>query len=227
MIDNTQKQRVIKVKIPARQLKRFKKKSGTNNVFLFDFRGIRSGGGFQKSKKSYRGRKSAFDSAEHAAKLCEDYFNSCFKPLFNKKGQIVRDENNQVVYVQVKPFTITGLAYSLGMETWALQRYCKGTYDDFNEDDDEYLLSTVLKRAKQRIEAYNEERLYDKDGYNGARYNLDMNFNWRTEREKAEIEKIKSDKLRAEQELELKKQMLADDEDSNITVNIVRKTADD
>lgn len=228
MIDNTQKERVLTVTIPAKSLKRWKKKRGTDNIFLFDFRGVRSGGGLQRSKKSYRGRKTAFKSAAHAQLLCDQYFLSCFKPLITKQGKLVTDEQGKVIYTQVKPFTISGLAYVLDMDMWTLQKYCNGIYDDFNEDDDEYLLSTVLKRAKRRIEAYNEERLYDKDGYNGARYNLDMNFNWRTEREKIEIEKMKFERWKAEQELELKKQILAvNDEDSSITVNIVRKNTED
>ena len=47
--------------------------------------------------------------------------------------------------------------------------------------------------------------------------------------EAAEIEKMRFEQWRAKQELELKKQMMAasDNENSNITVNIVRKTADD
>lgn len=221
-------EKTVVLKIPKKTTKRYKKKRGSSTIFLFDFRGVRTGGGLQKSKKSYRGRKPALTSADHARKLCEEYFDSCFQPLFGKDGELRRDAEGNVIKIQVKPFTVTGLALKLGMDNDTFARWCNGVFDDFNEEDDLCLISTVLTQAKQRVEQYAEERLYDKDGYNGARFNLDVNFNWKTHKEAAEIEKMRFEQWKAKQELELKKQAMAsDDEDNNITVNIVRKTADD
>lgn len=222
-------EKTVMLKIPKKTTKRYKRKRGSSTIFLFDFRGIRTGGGVQKSKRSYRGMKPTLTSVEHTKKLCKEYFESCYKPLFDKNGELRRDANGDVIKIQVRPFSITGLALKLGMDNDTLLRWCAGVFDDFSEEDELYLISTVLKQAKQRIEQYAEERLYDREGFNGARFNLDTNFGWKTQKEAAEIEKMRFEQWRAKQELELKKQMMAanDDENNNTTVNIVRKTADD
>ena len=52
----------------------------------------------------------------------------------------------------------------------------------------------TITRAKSRIEMYNEERLYDKDGVNGAKFNLKNNFKgWAENPEPAKDESIYDD----------------------------------
>ena len=87
-----------------------------------------------------------------------------------------------------------------------------------------------------RIEEYAETRLYDRDGYNGSKFVLDCAFNWNTRKEIAEIDSMIATKEIKAKELELKiraqelkeKTLLGEaDEDSEITINIKRKTRED
>ena len=90
------------------------------------------------------------------------------KPLTNKFGQ-------PVIY-GTKPPTVTGLALALGFTSrQALLNYqAKAEFVD------------TITRAKTRIEQYAEERLFDKDGANGAKFSLANNFEgWK---EKQQIE---------------------------------------
>jgi hypothetical protein len=66
-----------------------------------------------------------------------------------------------------RPFTMSGLAYALGMSRRAL---C-----DYAEKDD--FLHTV-KSARQRVETFLEERLYE-SAPAGAIFNLKNNFGWK------------------------------------------------
>lgn len=79
-------------------------------------------------------------------------------PILNKYGEPVR--------LGVKPLTVTGLALALGFTTrQALLNYqARGEY------------RAIIETAKLKIENYAEMRLYDKDGCNGARFNLQNNF---------------------------------------------------
>lgn len=80
------------------------------------------------------------------------------KPILNKYGQpVVLDQ---------RPPTITGLALALGFTT----RQSLLNYQAKKEFVD------TITRAKSRVEAYAEERLYDRDGVQGAKFNLSNNF---------------------------------------------------
>jgi hypothetical protein len=81
-----------------------------------------------------------------------------------------------VIRVGVRPLTITGLALALGFNSrQALLNY--QAKDEFHD---------TIMRAKAKVERYAEERLFDKDGANGAKFSLANNFDgWR---EKKEIE---------------------------------------
>ena len=60
-----------------------------------------------------------------------------------------------------RPITMEGLAYSLNIDVRTLANYGK---------DDNYFPS--INRARQRCLVYKTERLYDKDGVNGAKFDL-------------------------------------------------------
>ena len=92
-----------------------------------------------------------------------------------------------------------------------------------NKPEDK-LYSAILKRAKQRIALYSEERLYDREGVVGAKFVLDHHFKALTNKEAAEIEAMNKNLEYKAQELEMKKQMLdLDDEDNSLNITIVRK----
>lgn len=94
------------------------------------------------------------------------YFESC-------EGHTLTDENGApVLYkglpvqVNVRPATVTGLAYALGFKSrQALLNY-----------QDRPAFHDAISRAKMRVEAYTEERLFDRDGVNGAKFSLMNNF---------------------------------------------------
>lgn len=76
------------------------------------------------------------------------------------------DENN-------KPLTMSGLAYALDMDRKTLLNY----------SNREKFFPTI-KKAKERIERFNEEILYSKDVPTvGVIFNLKNNFDWRDKQE--------------------------------------------
>lgn len=118
-----------------------------------------------------------YKTKEEIQEKIDAYFESC-------KGEILRDaEGNPMldkwgspVMVGAKPLTITGLALALGFTSRrALLNY---------QDKEEFV--HTITRAKAMVEQYAEERLFDKDGANGAKFSLANNFEgWK---EKQQIE---------------------------------------
>ena len=60
-----------------------------------------------------------------------------------------------------KPYTMEGLAYSLNIDVKTLSNY--GQMDDYFPS---------IHRARQKCLIYKSERLYDKDGVQGAKFDL-------------------------------------------------------
>lgn len=76
------------------------------------------------------------------------------------------DENN-------KPYTISGLAYALDTTRRTLLDY---------QEQDEY--SHTIKKAKAKIERFNEELLFSKDVPTvGVIFNLKNNYDWKDKQE--------------------------------------------
>jgi hypothetical protein len=67
--------------------------------------------------------------------------------------------------------SVSGLAYTLNLSRQGLIEY--GDKDEF---------SVTVKRAKQRIEIFLEERLYS-NGCTGTIFNLKNNFGWEDKKE--------------------------------------------
>lgn len=210
--------------------KRFK--NVKSRVWNFDLRGIQTSPPnktqlklLNRVNRSYRGKKPLFSSPEQLQSEIDQYFESCYGPLIDwKKNELVYDKNGEPVRVQVEPFTVSGLAYYIGVPTEVLDKITWGWYDDLDEDDDYKLYSAILKRAKQKINLYAEKRLYDREGVIGAKFVLDHHFRMVTKREEAEIRAIEKNLEYKAQELEMKKQMLDfGDDDNNLNITIVRK----
>lgn len=131
---------------------------------------------YRKEKK--KGRPKKYTEAKKIQIKIDEYFESCFKEDLkynSEKGyyEPKKDYKGNIIKYQDKPFTITGLARALGMTRETLLRY---------EEDNEF--SDTIKKAKQKVEAYVEERLFDRDGVNGAKFNLTNNFsNWSDKQE--------------------------------------------
>lgn len=123
------------------------------------------------------GRPPMYKSAEEMQKIIDSYFEECKgRLLTDDEGVVMRDKYGIPIFVDVKPPTITGLALALGFNSrQALLNYQEK--DEFND---------TITRAKAKVEQYAEERLFDKDGANGAKFSLANNFSgWK---EKKEIE---------------------------------------
>jgi hypothetical protein len=123
-----------------------------------------------EEEKNKVGRPLKFKTPEEMQVEIDKYFDSCFRPVrvFIKdtnKYINLTDENEEIIKEQYKPFTMSGLAYALGMSRQALLNY---------SERDEFV--DTITRAKQKCEIYAEERLFDKDGNRGAVFSLSNNF---------------------------------------------------
>jgi hypothetical protein len=201
--------------------------NGNPEAFLIDLRCIRSP---IRNQKGQLKNHMKFRSPEHLQSLCDEYFASCQGVIYNNKtGMPFTNRDGSPVVGQIRPYTISGLALYLDVTTSVLRGYGKGLRDElgFPEDDEVVGLqySDVIRRARQRIEAYAEERLYDKDGFNGSRFVLDVGFKWLSTRDAAEIENMIAIREQRAEEFKLKKELLdSGDEDGNINITITRKS---
>lgn len=203
---------------------------------VLDLRGIFSPHSpFNGRMNPTKGQKRRFMSPEHLQCMVNEYFESCNGPLLDRYGNLVYDKNGNLVKTQVEPWTVSGLALYLGISTNTLKQYKLGRIDslldEMRVDTDDYMtFSSVVLKAKQKIESYAEKRLYDRDGQQGARFVLDNAFQWVSRKEQAEIDKMIQEGILKAKEFELKRDLLdSGEEDSSLTINIVRgrKEADD
>lgn len=194
----------------------------SDRVYRIDMRYIQEP--YVNKKRWAKFRK--FKSPEHLQTLVNEYFASCNGVLYNPKtGTPFTDKDGHAVIGQIRPYTIGGLALHLDITPNRLRDYANGMYDDLGFDINEMeQFSVILQRARTRIEAYAEERLYDKEGQFGAKFVLDCGFGWCTQRERSEIEIASKTLSLRTKEYELKEKLALgeDDEDNNITINIVR-----
>lgn len=123
------------------------------------------------------GRPPIFESPEEMKELIEEYFKQCDGVLLtDEEGNVLTDKAGNPVYTKPRPYTITGLALALGFTSrQALLNYeAKEAFFD------------TIKKAKARVEQYAEERLFDRDGQNGARFSLSNNFKGWSEKQQIE-----------------------------------------
>lgn len=198
-----------------------------------DLRGIRDPHNPMRGRLNpSQGGGRRFLTPEHLQSLINEYYESCMGPMFDKSGNLVRDEQGRIVKTQVKPYTLSGLALYLSVSTQTLKKYREGKLDTILDEmraktEDVLTFSRVILRAKQTIEAYAEGRLYDRDGSNGARFVLDCCYGWVSNKEQSDIERNRNDAKLRRDEFELKKQLIDEgDEDDSFTINIVRGRRD-
>lgn len=109
-----------------------------------------------KKKPMPAGRPVKWKTPEGMRVAIDEYFDDC------ESGQLVGDE------IKPKHPTVTGLALWLNLTRQGLLEYCEKT-DEFSD---------TIKKAKARVEAYIEQRLYDSNA-TGCIFNLKNNFGWR------------------------------------------------
>ena len=125
------------------------------------------------------GRPPKYKCKEEIEEKIDAYFKEC-------EGEILKDDEGKIVYnkfgnpviINQKPPTVTGLALALGFTTRLdLLRY-QGKKEFCN----------TITRAKTMIEAYTEERLFDREGSNGAQFSLRNNFKGWNDRQPSELD---------------------------------------
>lgn len=139
------------------------------------------------------GRPPKYKSKEEIEEKIEAYFKEC-------EGEILKDDDGNTVFnkfgnpiiINQHPPTVTGLALALGFKTRLSLLNYQGKKEFMN----------TITRAKSRVEAYAEERLFDRDGSNGAQFSLKNNFKGWNEKQVTELDeeeqKARIEKLRSE-----------------------------
>ena len=118
-------------------------------------------------EKNKGGRPPMYKTKEEIQEKIDDYFEKCKgRPLLKDDGTPYLDKIGLPIVLDARPLTITGLALALGFNS----RQALLNYEGREEFND------TIKRAKAVVEQYAEERLFDKDGANGAKFSLANNF---------------------------------------------------
>lgn len=120
-------------------------------------------------KKNPVGAPPKYKTAEEMQEKIDRYFEDCKgAPLYQPDGTPTFDKYGKEIRIDAHPPTVTGLALALGFTS----RRALLNYEGKRE-----FVHTIM-RAKARCEQYAEERLYDRDGANGAQFSLRANFGW-------------------------------------------------
>lgn len=148
------------------------------------------------AEKKARGRSPKYSNKEEIEEKITTYFKEC-------EGEILRDSNGnpvlnrrgEPVIINQRPPTVTGLALALGFTNrMSLLRY-QGKKE----------FCDTITRAKAMVEEYAEQRLFDRDGSNGAQFSLRNNFTgWNDRIQSAldeEEQRARIDQIKAQTEL--------------------------
>ena len=123
------------------------------------------------------GRAPKYRDPEEMQAKIDQYFIDCEgEVLRNGAGDPVMDKWGNPILIHARPPTSSGLARALGFANRKSLFDYKGKKAFCN----------TITRAMLRLEEYNEARLYDKEGCNGAKFSLINNFGWE-ERQKQEL----------------------------------------
>ena len=128
-------------------------------------------------EKNKGGRPPWYTSVEEMEKAIDDYFEWCKGQPLIVDDKVMYDKTGQPIMLGVHPPTVTGLALALGFTSrQALLNY---------QAKDEFV--DTITRAKAYVERYAEERLFDKDGANGAKFSLANNFDGWKEKQQVDM----------------------------------------
>jgi hypothetical protein len=112
------------------------------------------------------GRPKLFTSVEEMQKKIDEYFAYCDNRVVQGYDN---KTNEQFAYVSPEPYTMSGLAYYLGMDRRSLINY---------KNDQEFF--PTIKAARDRVEMDIDRRLNDKGTFTpGLIFNLKNNFGWK------------------------------------------------
>lgn len=112
------------------------------------------------------GRPKLFKTVEELEEKIQEYFAYCDARVVQGYDN---KTNEQFAYVSPEPYTMSGLAYYLGMDRKSLLNY-KNTDEFFH----------TVKAARDRVEMDIDRRLNDKGTFTpGLIFNLKNNFGWK------------------------------------------------
>lgn len=178
------------------------------------------------------GAHRVYETPEELKRACDGYFKSRETYVYNRHGEPLKDPDTGKYLKEYRPLTLAGLALHLGIQTKTLMNYHYACEAGLIPPE----FGIVVMEARQKIEAYAEERGYDKEGAAGSKFVLQAGFDWKTEKERREEIKLRVDtevaeaKLKMEKEMHrLKKQMLEaglnpDEDSNNVQITITRAT---
>lgn len=98
-------------------------------------------------------------------KRVEEYFSSRLAPITDKNGNPLTDEKGEVIKKVALPYTLTGLALAVGLES---------REELFSFTDPE--IDRFLRMSVMKVEEYAEERLFSKEAFSGVKLFLSVNF---------------------------------------------------
>lgn len=115
-------------------------------------------------EKNKGGRPLLFKTAKALQKAVDEYFDYCDN---RTRDVFVEKLGETIVISNPAPYTMVGLARSLGMDRRSLLEYAKR---------DEFF--PTIKDARLRVEEYNENQLHEGRNAAGVIFNLKNNFGW-------------------------------------------------
>jgi hypothetical protein len=116
-------------------------------------------------KKHNVGRPLAFKSVEDIKNKINEYFDYCDNRLVHGYDN---KNNQEFAYISPEPYTMSGLAYYLGIDRKTLYNY---------SEKDEFF--PTIKKARDRVEMDIERRMNDKNAFTpGLIFNAKNNFGW-------------------------------------------------
>ncbi len=111
------------------------------------------------------GRPLLFKTVKEVEDKINEYFNYCDNRLINGYDN---KTNEQFAYISPEPYTMSGLAYYLGIDRKTLLNYSK---------KEEFF--PTIKRARNKVEMDVERRMNDKGSFTaGLIFNAKNNFGW-------------------------------------------------
>lgn len=220
------KEETIKVKVPKTKYRRWRFADLSKRIILIDFRCIRS---VPYKPVDYGARRRIkWNSPAHLQSLVDQYFASCEGVIYNPRtGMPFYNDDGSPRIGQIKPYTVSGLACYIHIDTTSIKEYSREQIDELGyPTDDDYSgpqYSDIILEARKKIEAFAEERLYDRDGFAGGKFVLNCAFGWQERREVADIENMKKMRKLKEKEFKMKRDLIeGENSDEPITINIVR-----
>jgi hypothetical protein len=122
------------------------------------------------------GQPLKFKNAKEMQKKIEAYFKSCWdfkRDMFGNRIYDKATKPKQPVMIQVRPYTITGLAVALDTFRDVLIDYETKYSEKYDKE-----FSNTIKRAKEMCHQYAEDSLFIGKNPTGAIFNLKNNYRW-------------------------------------------------